>query len=163
MLETLRAALVEEARREAAARVEAAERAAAERVALARAEAERLTEKARQEGREETARATRRLRSEARRRAREQVLRARRDAVERLRSRSVEQLRENVTGRTAAELEQRLVRLARAQLGDDADIETGPGGGLVARADGRRVDYRIPALVDRALEEMGEEVEDLWQ
>lgn len=55
-----------------------------------------------------------------------------------------------------------LEALARTQLGDEAVIEHVPAGGIVAEANGRRVDYRLTALVDRALETLDDEVAALW-
>lgn len=54
--------------------------------------------------------------------------------------------------------------LARSQLGDDALIQRDPvpGGGIVATAGGRRVDYRLHVLADRALDAIADEVEGLW-
>ena len=59
---------------------------------------------------------------------------------------------------------QQLEAMARQQLGDTAQIEPDKeAGGLIARCDGRVVDYRTPAVVDRAIEDLGAELETLWQ
>ncbi len=54
--------------------------------------------------------------------------------------------------------------VARAQLGADARVERDPstGGGVVASAGTRRVDYTLTALAERALEQHGDEVAALW-
>jgi vacuolar-type H+-ATPase subunit E/Vma4 len=52
---------------------------------------------------------------------------------------------------------------AREQLGRGAIIERDPnGGGVVGAADGRGVDYTLPALADRALAVHADEVAQLW-
>ena len=55
--------------------------------------------------------------------------------------------------------------VARRQLGPDAVLERDPDdrGGIVARSDGRRVDYTLEALADRALETLAEGVMRLWR
>ncbi|MGB5757865.1 MAG: V-type ATP synthase subunit E [Acidimicrobiales bacterium] len=57
-----------------------------------------------------------------------------------------------------------LESLARSQLGDGAvvDRDPEPGGGIVARAGARRVDYRLVALADRAIDTLADEVAELW-
>ena len=157
-LDAFRKAIVDEARREARERLDQAEREARRKVAEARQKLEALLEEARREGRETAERETRRRRSEVRREARAQVLRARREALERLRKAALERFRNNRT------IMGRLEKMAREQLGEEASIEPDPeSGGLVARRDGRMVDYRLPTVIDRALEDLGVELEELWQ
>lgn len=62
------------------------------------------------------------------------------------------------------ELLDRLEALARSQLGADADAERDPstGGGIIATAGHRRVDYTLGALADRALDVISDEVTRLW-
>ncbi|MDH4277174.1 MAG: V-type ATP synthase subunit E family protein [Acidimicrobiia bacterium] len=57
-----------------------------------------------------------------------------------------------------------LERLARSQLGPDAEIERDPEGlgGVIGRHGSRRVDYTLPALGDRALNQLGDDTEQLW-
>jgi vacuolar-type H+-ATPase subunit E/Vma4 len=59
----------------------------------------------------------------------------------------------------------RLEDLARAQLGADAriDRDPAPDGGVIATNGSRRVDYTLPALADRALEALADEVALLWE
>ncbi len=161
-LPTLREALLDDARRQAADSVAQAEREADARVADARSTVDRLTADASRAGREEAARAVRRRESEGRRRARERVLRARREAYDHLRERAAEMIRLLPADERRA-LAQRLERLARTQLGDDAEIDADPDGGLVARAGSRSVDYRVPAIVARAITDLGDDVEELWR
>ena len=58
-----------------------------------------------------------------------------------------------------------LERSARRRLGDGPVVvqESTSGGGIVAEADGRRLDYTLPALADRCAGELGAEVERLWR
>ncbi len=57
-----------------------------------------------------------------------------------------------------------LERLARDQLGPNTTIERDPNGlgGIVSVSGARRVDYTLPALADRALESVADEVGQLW-
>lgn len=59
----------------------------------------------------------------------------------------------------------RLEELARAQLGDELTIRHDDDlGGLIASDDrGRRVDYRLPELAERALGDLAEEIARLWE
>jgi vacuolar-type H+-ATPase subunit E/Vma4 len=163
-LDALREALVAQARQEASALEAEAERAAAERVQSARSQAARLTEQAKADGREQTERAVRRRLSSARRHGREVVLRARRDALDRLRDRVVELLRDAEHTAGYSRLMADLASRAREQLGESADMIDDPAvGGFVARSGGRVVDYRLPEVVARTMEDMGDELEDLWR
>ncbi len=162
-LDVFRETLLEQARREAEEELEAAENEAAKRLAEAREQAEQLGEQARREGREAAERETRRERVEARREARALVLREQRRALERLRERALERVREARGSDAYRRLTARLEQRARRQLGDDVEIDNADGGGLVGHCDGRRVDYRLPVLVDRVIEEMGSELEGVWK
>lgn len=57
-----------------------------------------------------------------------------------------------------------LERLARSQLGADEVIERDPegAGGIIGHLDGRRVDYTLATLADRALDQLGDDIERLW-
>ncbi len=163
-LDALREALVTQARRESSVLEAEAERAAAERIESARSQAGRLTEQAQADGREQTERAVRRRLSSARRQGREVVLRAHRDALDRLRDRVVERLRDAEHASGCSRLLADLADRARGQLGAGAKVEDDRAvGGFVARAGGRVVDYRLPEVVARVMEEMGDELEDLWR
>ena len=163
-LDVLREALVAQARQEAAARESEAQRAAEERVENARSQARSLTEQAQAEGREQTARAVRRRLSSARRQGREVVLREQREALDRLRDRVVERLRDDEQAAAYAGLMEELRDQARGQLGEDAEVDDEAAvGGFVAHAAGRAVDYRLPEVVARVMEEMGDELEELWR
>lgn len=160
-LDVFREALLAEARSDAQRLLSEAESEADQRTGEARARAEELVEKARAEGSDIAERETARDRASARRSAREQILAAQREVYEELRQRATAAA-ENADGLGA--LEDRLEELARDQLGAGARIKhPTDGGGLLAVADDRRVDYRVPALVDRALTELGAELRGLWE
>lgn len=163
-LHTFRAAILDEAREHARKETADAERAARQLMQDAQRQAEQRRERARRQGRQMAERKTRRRRVEARRHAREMRLRARRETLDQLRQRVLERLDEQRDTPAYRALLERWERLARRQLGDDAAIDTKLDvGGLVAHAGGRRVDYRLPVVVDRVLEDMGSELEELWQ
>ncbi|HEX7659628.1 MAG TPA: hypothetical protein VF444_09120, partial [Pseudonocardiaceae bacterium] len=56
-----------------------------------------------------------------------------------------------------------LVAAARAMLGPDAEIIDDPGGGIMASAAGRRLDQTLRTVAARALDQLGPEVETLWE
>jgi len=66
---------------------------------------------------------------------------------------------------TYGQLLEGLERAARRRLGEAPTLveESAPSGGIVAEADGRRVDYTLPVLADRCAGELGAEVERLWR
>ena len=95
------------------------------------------------------------------------MLRARREAYDQLvtdAERAVAGLRLDPDyERLLAELRRR----AREQLGGDdrvdIDVEIDAEvGGLVARAGSHSVDYRLPAVADRALPDLGAQVDPRW-
>lgn len=157
-------ALLADARADADALRADADRDAEAALAAARREADRLLAGARADGEAEarTVAATELARS--RRAGRETVLAARRQAYDRLRLEA---------GLAAAALRQspsypglveNLGRLARLQLGAGAAVTVdGEVGGVVARAGSRSVDYRLPAIAERCLHELGPEVDALWR
>ena len=57
---------------------------------------------------------------------------------------------------------ERLCERARAELGADAVLREHPDGGVVAEVPGRRLDLSLPALADRAVDDLGSEVTRLW-
>lgn len=163
-LEAFHDGLLADARTKTRGDIEAARQKAAGQLKEARRQAKELVEKAEQEGREAAERATARQRAEARDQAREQVLTARRATLQQLRERALSRLREREDDPAYGELMSRLEAMARSQLGEETTIERDPeAGGLVGRSGDRLVDYRLPTLVDRAMEAMGSELEDLWK
>lgn len=47
-------------------------------------------------------------------------------------------------------------------LGAEAALVEDPAGGIIATADGRRLDLSLPAIASRALQEIEPEIEGLW-
>lgn len=161
-LDTFRHAVLADARRDAERIADEAEREAQDRVRHASEEAEQERDQARRQGRETAERQMQRQRAEGHRQAQEVVLQARRRALERLREEALRRLRDGRDTDDHRALSKRLEQLAREQLGPEADIDKSPDGGLVAHADSRCVDYRLPAVVDRVLGDMAGELEELW-
>lgn len=155
-LEPYREALLQDARARAGAMREDATRDAAARAAEARERADRMVAEARVDGEASAERATAVEHVRARRRARGAVLEARRDVLERLRRAALEAAMAARSEPAYEALLERLSTLARDQLGPDARLVVDPpdAGGVIAEADGRRVDYTLGALVDRILDEV---------
>jgi vacuolar-type H+-ATPase subunit E/Vma4 len=163
-LDAFRDTVLAAAREDADRLLVEAEHDATAQVADARTEGARLLERARREGRAAAEVETGRRRSEARRAARLRILRARRDTLDQLRHRTLEVLRERRGGHEYRRMLDVLERNARQQLGGAVEVDRNPdGGGLVARVDGRRVEYRLAGLVDAELAEMGAQLAELWR
>lgn len=162
-LQPLRTSLLDRARAEAQSVLDAARREAGDRRAAARAEAGAVLRRAVADcdAAAGAARARRRLR--ARRQARAIVLRARRDAYEELRTGAQAAVADLRVQPGYAQLRERLAAAARDQLGADAELTEPAGGGVVARAGERLVDYSLPAMVERCLANLGPELEELWR
>jgi len=158
----LRDALLAQARAEAERTLEAADRAAAARLDRAAAEGEELVRAAAAEGAETAAAAGAHAVVEARRTARRLVLETRHDLWEELHDTAAAQAGALVGTPAYARLVERLRAAAVEQLGPEARVEDAPAGGFVAARNGRRVDYSLPALVERALAELAPRAEELW-
>jgi vacuolar-type H+-ATPase subunit E/Vma4 len=161
-LDPVRRALLDDAAVEVASVVAAAEADAQALVDEAQTEVEHAVDRARRRAASSAAAAAEQQLTAARRRARAELFRARsevwNEVVDRVRI-AADRLPDDP--RYPA-LEAHLVELARAQLGEDAVIERDPAGGFVAGAGGRRVDYRMPAIADRAVAANTDEVVALW-
>ena len=162
-LEPVRTALLARARADADATTARAEADAADRLAEARTEAAAILAAARSEGEQDAATVRARAAARAHREARETVLRAEREAYGRL----YRQARTGVAALRAdpryPALVERLRDRARAQLGAEAVVREHPDGGVVAEVPGRRLDLSLPALADRAVDDLGAEVTRLWR
>lgn len=163
-LDTVRQALIAEARADAAELTGRARAHADDRVEAARAD---VAEQVRQARIAAEADAEEQLgveRAAVRRQARRQVLQARRRARDSLVDAVVAAL-EAKRGTPAYDgFVDRLTEEAAAQLGSDARVqEEPPAGGVIATSDRRRVDYTIPTIVERVVDALGPEVEDLWR
>ncbi len=164
VLEPVRGALLADAGAEAARIVEEAARSATEVTGAASAEAEATIERSRRRtelsSRAHSDRVLARLRNDEQRGlhdAQQQLLRRLIETVHV----SARQLRADP--RYPALLDQ-LESMARDQLGEEAVIERDPSpdGGVVARAGTHRVDYRLPILAERALDDLSDKVAELW-
>ncbi len=155
-LDPYRDALLQEARARVDAMRAEATQEANDRTEEARRRADRMIREARADGEAAAERETARAHVRARRRARRIVLEARRDVVTRLREAAVEAAMAARSGPAYEGMLERLTVLARGQLGAGARLTVDPpdAGGVLAELDGRRVDYTIVALVDRALAEV---------
>jgi len=165
VLEPVRAALLADAGAEADRIVEEATRSATETMAAAETEAEATIERSRRRAelssRAHSERVLARLRNDEQRGLHDAQLQLLSQLIETVHV-SARRLRDDP--RYPALLDQ-LESMARAQLGEDAVIERDPNpdGGLVARAGTRRVDYRLPVLAERALDDLSDEVAELWE
>jgi vacuolar-type H+-ATPase subunit E/Vma4 len=164
-LEPLRAALRAETGIEVQRRLEEVDAECERVVADAEARAHELTRQGRREGEDAAAKEALRRRATATRRAREIRLRAQRRQVEELQRRSREAALHVRKDSRYPELLERLSRAARDQLGPDAEVEVDPPafGGVIGRSGRMSVDYTLPALVDRTITSLGDELERLWQ
>ncbi len=104
------------------------------------------------------------LRAESRADSRSTVLRAKREVYEEFLREAYLAARDLRDDASYASLLESLDERARARLGPDAEVELDEHlGGIVGRANGRRVDYRIPTLVDRCISGMGDRIGELWR
>lgn len=134
------------------------------RLAEARAQAHEIVSEARRLGELDAEAAVARRRVRAQRRARTLALEARRQVFDAFRREAVSAALELRASREYGALLERLEEAARDQLGEGATIERDPpgSGGVVGRAGGRSVDYSLPALVDRCVAGLGDELQELW-
>lgn len=159
----VRAELLRAAHADAEAVVARAEQEAAAQLDRAHAEARAILEEARRQGEADGSAAARDLLVRGRREARSRTLAARREAYEALRHETAVRVGNLRRTTDYPGLRKRLERRARVLLGPTAEVTEHPGGGVVARAPGRRVDLSLTALADRALDRMGGEVRTLWE
>jgi vacuolar-type H+-ATPase subunit E/Vma4 len=163
-LDAVRAALLADARADAASLLAAADHDARDHMARSRDEAAALVDAARSDGEREAAARLARQHAATRREAREIVLAAQRQALVELREHVRTAARELTHDDRYEELLERLRTLAASQLGRDAEISVPPDGepGIVGSDAHRRVDYRLVTLADRALDAMGADIATLW-
>jgi len=125
-------------------------------------QATRILEQARRDGSDAAARAVGATLVEARRRSRRLVLDARRRAYEEVRRDARTQLAARRAAPEAAALRTRLAAVARARLGPETTVTPDDGCGIVASADGRRIDLGTGVLVERAMRSLGDRLAGLW-
>jgi vacuolar-type H+-ATPase subunit E/Vma4 len=143
--------IAEEARGTAAAILRQARSAADEAVALAPAQ-----------GRADAALAAATEQARGREQARSIVLGAQREAYEELCARvlaAADGMRDEPGYRR---LLSRLITMATRAAGPDAAAAVQPEGGVVARSDGIVVDCTLPRLAGVAVDELGDQVRELW-
>ena len=164
-LEPLRLALRAETDAEVQGRLAEVDAECARVVADAEAKAHELARQGHREGEEAAAKEAVRRRATATRRAREVRLQAQRRQVEELQRTSREAVLRLCEDSRYPQLLERLAREARDQLGPDTEVELDPPGlgGVIGRKGRASVDYTLPALVDRAIASLGDELESLWQ
>lgn len=158
-LAPLRSALLARARAEAGQEVAEAERQADSLLTQARATAQAILDTAASLGRSDAETVIAAKRNQARRAARLRELAAQREVYDELHRRvaaAVARLADEPT------LRDRLLAEIRAVLGPDATVLDVPGGGVVGHVPGRRVDLSLRAVAERAVEELGGEVRELW-
>lgn len=126
--------------------------------------ARELAEQGQLEGARLAERNSLRRRAAANRHARELLLAAQSELFDELRLRATEGALELRTDPRYADLLERVSTLAKSQLGADAEVATDAElGGVVGRAGSTSVDYRLPALVERAIAELDGQLETLWR
>ena len=164
-LEPLRAALRAETDIEVQRRLEEVDAECARLVADAEARAHELARQGRREGEDAAAKVALRRRATATRRAREILLQAQRRQIEELQRRSREAVLLLREDNNYPELLERLSWAARDQLGPGTEVELDPPafGGVIGRSGRMSVDYTLPALAERAVASLGDELESLWR
>jgi vacuolar-type H+-ATPase subunit E/Vma4 len=154
--------LLRAARADARALLARADRDAENLLARARAEAAALLEEARRRGEADGVSAARDVLAHARREARGRELAARREAYEELGRRVLDHVRELRDSPDHPAVLTALRTRAHRLLGPGAEITVQPDGGLVARRDGRLLDYSLDTLAARAWAAAGADAEELW-
>jgi len=157
---SLRSAALADAHAEAERlRAQAQERSAAALTA-ARERAQQLREDSLATARRIADDDARRVLSAARSSAHELLLSARREVyatVARDVTQQASRRREDYRAAT-----ERLIGDARRRLGADVEITDAPGGGIIAHAPGRQIDYSLSTQVKRCLAQLDDEVAALW-
>jgi hypothetical protein len=161
-LAPLRDALLADARAETARLLATAEADAAAELAATQARADATLAEARAEGEADAVAVLTGDRARANRRARATVLRARSDAYQALRAGSQAAMRDLRRGAEYPRLLDRLAAVARAELGPSATFVEDASGGVLAEAEGRRLDYSLTGFADRAVDALGSDLERLW-
>jgi vacuolar-type H+-ATPase subunit E/Vma4 len=164
-LEPLRAALRAEAEAEARRRSADVDEECARRLADAESRARELIRGARLEGEQAAAKESVRRRAAATRHARELRLSAQRRVIDEFGARARREALSMPGDPRYPSLLARLSRAAKDQLGADAELKLDPpgAGGVRAHAGTRFVDYTLPALVDRAIDDLDGRLRELWQ
>lgn len=161
-LEPLVRALRGRADRDAAEQLAHADADAAAALADARARADEVLAKARSAGEQDAAAMLAAERARAEREARAVLLAAQQDAYEAARSAVRAAVRGLRDDPAYPALIDALRDRATRELGPGATTTELPGGGIEARAGGRRVEYSLDGLADDLLEQVGGDLTELW-
>jgi len=161
-LAPVRAYLLREAEAEAG-RLLAEARAQADSILRqARSGAAEMVDRARAQGEADAAPAAAAELSRGRDRARSIVLGAQREAYRDLRAQVIAAAGGLQTEPGYQHLLSRLVTMATRAAGPGAAVTVQPGGGVVARSPGVVVDCTLPRLAALAVDELGDQVRELW-
>jgi len=128
----------------------------------ARHDAAQTVDRARARGEADAAAASAAERSRGRDQARSIMLGAQREAYQDLRAQVLTAVGGLRTEPGYQGLLGRLTALATRAAGPSAAITVQPEGGVVARSDGIMVDCTLPRLAARAVDELGDQVRELW-
>ncbi len=161
-LAPVRTQLLRQARAEADRIAEEARRAAAAILRQARHAADAAVASAAAQGRADTAPAATAEQALARDQARSIVLGAQREAYQDLRAQVLAAAGGLQAEPGYQELLSRLVTMAARAAGPGAAVTVQPEGGVVARSGDVVVDCTLPRLASRAVDELGDQVRELW-
>ena len=128
----------------------------------ARHDAAETVDRARARGEADAVAASAAERSRGRDQARSIMLGAQREAYQDLRAQVLTAVDGLRTESGYQELLSRLTTLATRAADPGAAITVQPEGGVLARSDGIVVDCTLPRLADRAVDELGDQVRELW-
>lgn len=161
-LAPVRAYLLREAEAEAGRILAEARTHADDILEQARSGAAEIVDRARAQGEANAAPAAAAELSRGRDQARSMVLSARREAYQDLRTRVITAAGALRTEPGYQHLLSRLVAMATRAAGDGAAVTVQPDGGVVARSPGVVVDCTLPRLAALAVDELGDQVRELW-
>jgi vacuolar-type H+-ATPase subunit E/Vma4 len=161
-LAPVRAYLLREAEAEAG-RILAEARAQADSILLkARSDAAEVVDRAKARGEADAAPAAAAERSRGRDQTRSIVLSAQREAYRDLRAQVIAAARSLQTEPGYQGLLGKLATMATRAAGPGAVVTVQPEGGVVARSAGVVVDCTLPRLAGLAVDELGDQVRELW-
>lgn len=162
-LEPVRTAILDAARRDAAAAIDAATAQGEQTRRRAQTEADRIREAARAQGRRDAEQVRLEQQARARRRARATVLHAQRAVLDEVTDAVHDRVRALWADEpTRQRIRHRLVEDARRTHGAGAEITDHPDGGIVVTVDDARATYLLHDLADRIIGSLGDELAGLW-
>ena len=161
-LQPVRAELLSRAAADADRVIADARQEAARIIEQGRDKARQLTEKARATGEAAGASAAAEQEATLRRALRREVLAAKGNAYQQWRRRAREAVLRLRDEPDYPRWCQVLRGAAAAVLGDGAEVTDHPDGGVMAQVGSRRLDLSLPAIADRALDEIAADTDELW-